>query len=143
MRRAESWSDLLVGYLSVTEDVCQFAADSERARDFAEDFRDEGSRTWSLMFASLRASFATAFDRTSPNADLNGEIAAGVILCFQPEVFDATGLLRPLWISRLQYATNETQCMIDALFSDDHEGAPRRRRQELPATGSSSVALRG
>jgi hypothetical protein len=118
-RRAECWSDLLVGFLSVTEDVTEFGADSQRARDFSEDFREDGTRAWSLMFASLRASFATAFERPSPDADLNGEIAAGVILCFQPEVFDSTGLLRPLWISRLQHTTNETQVMIDSLFSDE------------------------
>jgi hypothetical protein len=120
-RRAECWSDLLVGFVSVTHDVTEFGSNAERARDFADDFRDEGPQARKLMFASLRASFATAFDRPSPNADLNGEIAAGVILCFQPEIFDSTGLLRPLWISRLQHATNETQCMIDALFSDDFE----------------------
>ncbi|HVU90409.1 MAG TPA: hypothetical protein VHD36_24000 [Pirellulales bacterium] len=120
-RRAECWSDLLVGFISMTHDVCEFGSNAERARDFADDFRDEGPQAWSLMFASLRASFATAFDRPSPNADLNGEIAAGIVLCFQPEIFDSTGLLRPLWISRLQHATNETQCMIDALFSDDYE----------------------
>jgi len=133
-RKAECWSDLLVGFLSTSTDLTEFAADPVRAGDFAEDFREEGARAWTLLFASLRTSFVAAFEFPSPNADLNGEIAAGVISCFQPEVFDSTGLLRSLWISRLQHTTNETQCMIDALFVDGvdhatahHDGATRER----------------
>jgi hypothetical protein len=119
-RRAECWSDLLVGYLGLAEDVSEFAAEPARAREFAGDFRREGTRTWPLLFASLRASFSSAFKLASPNADLNAEIAASVISCFQPELFDSTGLLRSLWLSRLQRTTNETQCMVEALFADEH-----------------------
>ncbi len=125
-RKAECWSDLLVGFLSTATDLTEFAADPIRAGDFAEDFREEGARAWTLLFASMRTSFVAAFEFPSPNADLNGEIAAGVISCFQPEVFDSTGLLRSLWLSRLQHTTNETQCMIEALFVDgaDRAAAP-------------------
>ena len=118
-RRAECWSDLLVGYLTMTEDLSEFAAEPVRACEFASDFREEGTQTWSLLFASLRASFSSAFNLPSPNGDLNAEIAASVISCFQPELFDSTGLLRSLWLSRLQRTTSETQCMIEALFADE------------------------
>ncbi|MBI2823074.1 MAG: hypothetical protein HYX69_00120 [Planctomycetia bacterium] len=115
-RRAECWSDLLVGYLNTTEDLSEFGADPPRARQFADDFRDEGTHAWSLLFASLRASFAHGFDFPSPNADLNTEIATSIISCFAPELFDSTGLVRSLWASRLLHATNETQGLIEALF---------------------------
>ncbi len=128
-RRAECWADLLVGYLSTVEDLSEFAAEPTRAREFSSDFREEGTHRWGLLLASLRASFATAFEFPSPNADLNGEIAAGVIAGFQPEIFDSTGLVRTLWLTRLQRTTAETQGMIDALFMDgidpvDHRAAP-------------------
>jgi hypothetical protein len=125
-RRAECWTDLLIGYVSMTENLTEFAAEPARGREFAADFREQGSRAWSLLFASLRASFASAFDLASPNADLNAEIAAGVISCFGPGAFDSTGLLHSLWMSRLQRASHETQCMIDALFAE--EIGPRHAR---------------
>ena len=118
-RRAECWSDLLVGYLCMTEDVAEFAAEPVRAREFAHDFSEDASLAWSLLFASLRASFSSAFEVPSPNADLNAEIAAGVIACFAPELFDSTGLLRSLWMSRLQRTTTDTQCMIEDLFVEE------------------------
>jgi hypothetical protein len=118
-RRAECWTDLLVGQLSTTEDLTEFAAEPVRAREFAADFREQASQAWPLLFASLRTSFVPSFDFTSPNADLNAEIASGVISCFAREAFDSTGLLHSMWMARLQRASQETQCMIDALFAEE------------------------
>jgi hypothetical protein len=120
-RRAECWSDLLVGHLSVAEDLSEFGAEPARAREFANDFREEGRRAWSLLFASLKSSFSSSFDLPSPNADLNAEIAAGVIACFGPEVFDSTGLLRSQWMSRLQRTSHDTACMIESLFAEERD----------------------
>jgi hypothetical protein len=123
-RRTERWADLLVGYLVGLEDVSQFAVDPQRARDFAEDLRyrsnlQGGRHTWPLVLASLRTAFGEGLGSVSPNADLNAEIASSILACFQPELFDSTGLLRSLWLVRLANVTNDAQGMVEDLLALD------------------------
>ncbi len=134
-RRAECWSDLLVGYLDTTVDVSEFGADRNRTRNFHEDFRQHRRREWPLLLTSLRASFATAFDQVSPNIDLNAEIAASILCFFQSELFDATGTLRSQWVNRLMHTTDETQGLIDSLFAIDHAPAIDVVRVAAPRAG--------
>ncbi|HEY8368605.1 MAG TPA: hypothetical protein VIM86_04745, partial [Thermodesulfobacteriota bacterium] len=54
--------------------------------------------------------------RRSPNADLNERIAAGILACFPPELFDSTGLFHSLWMVRLRYATEEAEGMLEELI---------------------------
>ncbi|MHB1037297.1 MAG: hypothetical protein ACYC0Y_21975 [Pirellulales bacterium] len=132
-RRTERWSDLLIGYLMGAYDVSDFAIDPVRAKDFSEDLRYQGplphgEQAWSLVLASLRMAFQQGLSPTSPNADLNARIAASILSCFQPEMFDATGLFRSLWLARLLNTANDAQGMIDDLLAvENAESAPRRR----------------
>ena len=120
-RRAERWTDLLVGHLAGMHDVSEFAFDPRRASDFAEDWRYrcglQGSRhAWPLVLASLRAAFQPVLSPESPNAELNARIAASILACFPAELFDSTGLLRSLWLMRLTNIAEDTQGMIEELF---------------------------
>jgi hypothetical protein len=135
-RRAERWTDLLVGYLVGLEDVSQFAVDPERARDFAEDLRyrsnlQGGRHAWPLVLASLRAAFGEGLCAVSPNADLNAAIASSILACFQPELFDSTGLFRSLWLTRLANVTNDAQGMVADLLALDLP----KSGEEPPAVG--------
>lgn len=121
-RRAERWTDLLVGYLVGLHDVGEFAVVPARARDFAEDLRYQchlkgGRQAWPLVLASLRAAFQQGLSVTSPNADLNAKIASAVLSCFQPELFDSTGLFHSLWMLRLSNVTNDAQGMVEDLVA--------------------------
>ena len=120
-RRTERWTDMLVGYLAGLHDVSEFAIDPERAEEFAEDlsYRSRlpgGRHAWPLVQASLRAGFSQGLAATSPNADLNRKIAAAILSCLPPEVFDGTGLFRSIWMVRLTNATSDVQGMIDQLI---------------------------
>jgi hypothetical protein len=120
-RRTERWIDLLVGYLTGLGDVSEFAVDPARAREFAEDFHYQsrlkgGRHVWPLVLASLRAAFRKGLHPLSPNADINAKIAAAILSCFQPELFDSTGLFRSLWLTRLSNITNDAQGMIEDLL---------------------------
>jgi len=144
-RRTERWTDMLVGYLAGAYDVGEFAIDPARAEDFAEDLHYQsqlkgGRHVWPLVLASLRAAFRQGLAPSSPNADLNAEIAAAVLSCFQSDLFDSTGLLRSLWLTRLYNTTNDAQGLLEDLLSleepaaDDtdrllskHAGRPMRR----------------
>jgi hypothetical protein len=121
-RRAERWTDLLIGYLLRVGDVSRFAVEPDRARQFADDFRDRsstkgGRHAWPLLLASLRAAFRKGLAPTSPNGDLNAQIAASVLVSLQPELFDATGLLRSAWLMRMTNITDDTQGMLDELLA--------------------------
>ena len=120
-RRAERWTDLLVGHLAGMHGTSEFAFDPRRARDFAEDWQYrrgfQGSRhAWPLVLASLRAAFQPVLSPESPNPELNARIAASILACFPPELFDSTGLLRSLWLMRLTNIAEDTQGMIEELF---------------------------
>jgi hypothetical protein len=127
-RRAQRWTDLLVGHLAVMYGVGEFAFDPRRASDFADNWRCRcglrGSRhTWPLVLASLRAAFHPVLTSQSPNAEVNARIAASILACFSAELFDSTGLLRPLWLMRLTTTADDTQGLIDELFNLDRPAA--------------------
>lgn len=127
-RRAERWTDLLVGHLAVEHDVCDVAANPTVAREFAEDLRQhrgwslEG-QAWPLAMASLRSAFRQGVSAHSPNGDLNGRIAAGVLACLPPDLFDSTGILRSLWMTRISHAADDAQGLIAELFAADSAAA--------------------
>ena len=121
-RRTERWTDLLVGHLAGLDKVSQFAVDPQRARQFAEDLRyrsnsPAGRQAWPLMLSSLRAAFGEGLRSISPSADLNAQIASSILACFQPELFDSTGLFRSLWLTRLANVTDDAQGMVEDLLA--------------------------
>ncbi len=123
-QRADRWTDLLVGHLSVHDDLSEFAQTPDRARDFADELRQpqsavNGRPAWLLTLSSLRASFRTCFSADSPNPDSNAQIAAAVLSSFEPDVFDSTGLFPSLWMTRLASATVDAQVRISDLFADE------------------------
>lgn len=96
-RRAERWTDLLLGRVTLDADVSEFTFDTELARDFAHDFRGQhawqrGGQAWSLALASLRASFRGEPKTTTGNEALNEQIASAVLACFGRELFDSAGV---------------------------------------------------
>jgi hypothetical protein len=116
-RKADRWTDLLLGYLPCQCDLTPFAADPQRMKDFALDWRDcaEEPRTahWSLLLASLSDAFPTNAAWRSPNADLNERIAASIIACFPDDAFDCVGLFHSLWMLRLRYAADNLSETLD------------------------------
>ncbi|NUQ62928.1 MAG: hypothetical protein HUU20_10585 [Pirellulales bacterium] len=134
-RRAERWTDMLIGYLLGLYDVSEFAIDPDRARDFSEDLSYQsrlpgGRHAWPLVETSLRAAFGPGLSPLSPNADLNAKIAGSVLSCFQPELFDATGVLPSAWLVRITNATNDAAGMIDELLEADR---PPKHRPSAPS----------
>jgi hypothetical protein len=133
-RRTDRWSDMLVGYLNELVDVRQFAVDPQRAVDFAEDLcyrrRLPGGRhAWTLLVASLRASFGTGLSASSPNHDLNRRIASSVLSCFRSELFESTGTLRSLWLTRLCNGAEDVHGMLENLLEVDEPDDPAQQEK--------------
>jgi hypothetical protein len=137
-RRAERWTDLLLGHLVRLHEVSEFAFDPRRAGQFADDFRQRGllqqdRQVWPLTLAALRAAFRQGLSPRSPSADLNARIAGSILSCFASESFDSTGLLRSLWLMRLSNVADDTQGMIEDLLTSEH--AAGTGSQPAPSAG--------
>ncbi len=129
-RRVERWTDMLLARIMLLHDVSELGFDPQRVREFAADLRDEAAETnssyaWQLTLASLRAGMQQSFDAPSPNSDLNRRIAAGVLASFPPGQFDSTGMLKSLWMLRLEHVAHDMQGMVDDLIKPKDE--PTRR----------------
>jgi hypothetical protein len=119
-RRTERWTDLLIGRLPAS-DLDEFAVHAERARDFAQDLQHQRSQgldasAWSVLLASLRASFQSGLSGPSPNADLNARIATSILSCFTAEIVDSAGEFPWLCRLRLANAATDVEQMIDQLL---------------------------
>lgn len=131
--RVERWTDLLVGGVLVGDNLTHFAIDPERAREFADDLHERrqqplAQHAWQLTLASLKTAFRQQREHHSGNGDLNTRIASAIIACFPSDVFDATGVLKSMWVVRLTNTTADAQGMIDELMRMDHEPVATKAR---------------
>lgn len=144
-RRTERWTDMLLGYFAAEADLRDLSFEPERAAEFAVDLqRTSGaanvSPAWHLVQVSLRCAFQKGPFCPSPNVDLNAQIAASVIACLPPDIFDSTGLVKSLWLMRMEAKTDDTQGMLAELISiEDRSAQPRLtgpQRADGPHLGS-------
>jgi hypothetical protein len=138
-RRAERWSDVLVGGLLHLSDVREFAVEPERAEDFAADLADRrshpgGLHAWRLTLVSLHNAFRTGLSPLAANPDANARITSAILGCFPADLFDSTGLFQSLWMFRLAANTSNVQGMISDLLRPGprpraDQSAIRRKRR--------------
>ncbi len=117
-RQCERWTDVLLAQMSSIGDLASFAHDAERMRDYADGVRAAKQThaeqlRWSVLLASMHEAFARSMRHHSPNVDLNRQIAAGILGCYQPELFDGSGVLRTAWLSRLTTVVDDAEMMVD------------------------------
>jgi len=118
-RRVERWSDMLVGYVADADQARQYAVDVGRAAEFAEDLhhrRGGARRAWPLVRAALVAAFRRRIAATSPNADLNAQIAAGVLACFPTARMGPSSQPQSLWQARLAGGAERAEDMLASLL---------------------------
>jgi hypothetical protein len=130
-RRAEYWSDLLVGHVASVANVSEFAVDPHRAAEFAAHLRagdvtnaGRGHR-WSLMLATVRSAFRQGIRGFSPNGDSNAQIAASILACIPVDLFDATGQFASLWVHRLMSTTADVEVRLAELFAAEDKPVTR------------------
>ena len=126
-RRVERWTDLLLAYLAVDEDISDLAFERRRLHDFSEDLRQEqqsglGRHAASLVLPAIRAAFEKDVSPEAPNGDLNEQVASGVLACFESELFDSVGLLKSLWQVRLTNITRDAEGMLEQLLAGERTG---------------------
>ena len=134
----ESWTDVLIGRMAVrNREPIQYAIDPNRAIEYAEeaaDFQGRGAArntSHSLMNLSMNNMIR---QRTSANPSLpaaNREVARSVMLMLRPELFDSVGVLKSLWMHRLENSAERTDRMLEELTSPDIHDAETADSLEL------------
>ncbi|UUO05872.1 hypothetical protein M4951_21200 [Blastopirellula sp. J2-11] len=121
-RRTERWTDMLLGYVSVATDVKNMGFDNERVQEFSRDIREQArdgshSAGWPLLLSSALDAFRSSTIDAPAHPHLNQRITAAIMSCFGPELFDSTGVIRPLWELRISNYADDTQTMVEQLLS--------------------------
>jgi hypothetical protein len=135
-RSLSRWIDLLVAHVQQNGaiaqaaqapaspvDVCQFAMEPERAREFAEDLAQQhaaglGPSSLAMAIVSLRTLLNRQLRGASPNGRLNHVVATSIVACFPADMFDATGPYRSLWTARLTHRTADAERMIGQMLAE-------------------------
>jgi hypothetical protein len=120
-RKAERWTDALLGALADVCDLREFAIDQDRAGEFALDLaRHRGDRMqdsfWRLLMLSLSSAFRRGMSPDAANPEANARITANILGSFRAELFDSTGLYHSLWMVRISAVTSDAQGMIRDLL---------------------------
>ncbi|MBL9122861.1 MAG: hypothetical protein JNG90_04465 [Planctomycetaceae bacterium] len=121
-RRAERWTDLLIGRMLTVSDVSAYAAMPQRCREFADDLQHQEEQAaaavvWPLTLSALRGAFAEGLDPLPANPDLNAAIANSILGACGAEPFDNSGLLRSAWMARLTAVSDDTELLLSDYFS--------------------------
>lgn len=134
-RTSERWTDMLLSYFAGECPVDRFAFNSRRVHEYAQDLQasENSDLAWSLLRASLQASYQRGLSLGTPSVEMNTSISAAILSCFQEGLFDATGSLKSLWMVRIEQLTNETKGMIEDLLSP--QPAPPVIQRDLPLRG--------
>jgi len=133
-RKAERWTDALLGALADVCDIREFAIDQDRAGEFATDLaRHRGDRVqdsfWLLLMLSLSSAFRRGVSPLAANPEANARITANILGSFRAELFDSTGLQHSLWMVRISAVTSDAQGMIRDLL-----GTGQAAKSSLPPT---------
>lgn len=123
-RRAERWTDMLLAHLFPACHIDDLTFDYRRALDFAEEFYESepivtGGSAWELMVSGLKAAFRGISAAPSLNEDLNRQVVASILACFESSAFESIGMLKSLWMDRMNHAADDTLSLIDQLLAID------------------------
>lgn len=105
-RRSERWTDALLAYVIRQGDVSEFAFDSRRAREFADD---AGTREIvfghgnlpQFLLAGLRFAFANIPPKRPLDEMSHTAILQSVLACYPNDVFDQFGSIKSVLAARI------------------------------------------
>lgn len=133
-RRAERWSDVLLGHLVLQYDVDEYAFDPDRARDFGQeqaghDVRDSNRPVWELIFAGLRIAFSATTQRGLRDCH-HRELVGAILRTFPIEAFEQNGPLKSMAHLRIERSST----LPEASWPDAvrRPGAPSDYSQRPP-----------
>jgi hypothetical protein len=112
-------------------DTSAFAFSRARVREFGDDWGREqrpvgaDAVAGQLLLGSLRSAFEGCTLAHSPHPELNDRIARSMLATLPAQLFDSTGVLKSLWLWRLEQITSDSQGMVEELLCAEWPGARR------------------
>jgi hypothetical protein len=121
----ERWTDVMVGRMSVRRTgILQYAIDRSRAAEYAREMRSYGhgparnTAAW-LMNAAMHDTLRRRSSEKAALPEANRAVARSVMLMLRPDLFDSVGVLKSLWLHRLQVGTERTDRVLKELGASD------------------------
>jgi hypothetical protein len=121
----ERWTDAMIGRMSVdTPDTVRYAIDPSRASEYAREMRMYGhgparsTAAW-LMNAAMHDTLQRRSSACAALPESNCAVGRSVMLMLRPDLFDSVGVLKSLWIHRLQTHSERTDRVLDELIDTD------------------------
>jgi hypothetical protein len=122
------WVDPLVGrMMNSPSDSLHYAVEPMRAEKFGEDFRSlapGSARRVSalLMNASMNEMLRLRTGDTAALPSANAAVGRSVMLMLRPDLFDSVGVLKSLWLHRLQSGADRADRVVEELSCGDLDG---------------------
>ena len=119
----ERWNDAMLGRMcNQSSEVTRYAIDATRAKTYAEENRTYGHgktrRTVSwLMNASMRDMLTRRTSKRPALPQANRAVAGSVVLLLRPDLFDSVGVLRSLYVNRIELDRERADCTDATLES--------------------------
>ena len=125
----ERWTDAMIGRMSVrTKRAFKYANDRRRAAEFANEMRSYGqgparnTAAW-LMNTAMHDMLRRRSSEKAALPEANRAVAKSVMLMLRPDLFDSVGVLKSLWLHRLQIGSERTDRVLDELSAADIDNA--------------------
>jgi hypothetical protein len=118
-RKAERWTDILIGHLTLNFQLDEFAHDPERAVEFGEgQIREILQATdeplWEFVLTGIRLAFAQQQD-AAPSEAWNQSIVRSVLGSFPADSFDEFGTFKGIRRVRIERGTAGSDRVLEAL----------------------------
>lgn len=121
----ERWTDALLGGMAIEQTApLDYAISRSRAAAHAEDARSNppgavrDTVNW-LVSAAMRDALSRRISNNAALPQANRDVADAVMLCLRPDLFDSVGVLKSLWLHRLEAGTDHTDRVLRQLSSGD------------------------
>ncbi len=136
-RTVEHWTDLLVGRVAADSmKPAKYGINVHRTEQFASETRAQGfgslSRTSArLLNVAMHESIRRQTDTQVALPQANQLVASSVLMMLRPDLFDSVGILKSLWLHRLQSGTDHADRVIDELQFPNISHAPTACAMEM------------
>jgi len=106
-RKAERWTDLLVGHLALKYQLDQFAFESRRSLEFGQSqmrqiLEANDEPVWEFALAGVRLGFSSLQDIQPLSDNWNRGIVEAIVGSFPPDCFNTSGMFQSVQTSRAE-----------------------------------------
>lgn len=135
-RKAERWTDLLVGHLALKYNLEQFAFESRRSLEFGQsqmrqivEVNDEP--VWEFVLAGVRLGFSSLQQVQPLSETWNRGIVEAILGSFPPDCFSASGMFQSVTLSRIERSGLAAETPLPGSRKDDSSQNPAGSRLQF------------